>query len=289
MHILRLSHRLTRYMGGVLASIATAAALMVTPVAHADTGQSPALPTGNLLRPAVVTKQIREDSSKNPIIWTGSALDIPGLNSGFHTVLERNGMSFYEWSPLVTSLQDPNMAIFDYIDKYTPSFGAYVDKVMKDTGAKKVNIVTYSQGGLITAAWMRQGDNAKKVDKVANISGVMNGSPLAKLGPILPNNCLGIGTCQNLNPDNEFIKRTTNPIALPGIEYLNIDSRADIVAGPYTNSLMTGSGDYQNVLTEDLCPGQYAEHTTLSFMPIVQESIVQFFRGQTVAPKCSII
>lgn len=288
MNILAFSQGFARRTGTVLASIATAAALMVTPTAQAENAQSPALPT-NLVRPAVVTKQIREDSSKNPIIWAGSALDVPGLNSGFRTVLERNGMSFYEWSPLMTSIQDPTMAIFDYIDKYTPSFGAYVDTVMKKTGAKKVNIVTFSQGGLITAAWMRQGENAQKVDKVANISGVMNGSPLAKLGPLVPGNCLGIGTCQNLNPDNEFIKRTTNPIALPGIEYLNIDSRIDVVAGPYTNSLMSGSGDYQNVLTEDLCPGQFSGHGTMSFMPVVQESIVQFFRGQTVAPKCSIL
>lgn len=147
-------------------------------------------------------------------------------------------------------------------------------------------MVTYSQGGLIAAGWMRENNNAEIVDKVVNISGLLNGTPIGEVASYLPGNCLGIGTCQGFNPKGEFIGEITTPGALPGVEYLNIDSRTDILAGPYTNNLMTGAGEYQNVLTEDLCTGQFNAHMSLGGSLIVHEAIVQFFRGQEVAPSC---
>lgn len=269
-----------------LAVTATAAA-MVAPSAHANTIQSPSIPALTDQTPVRTTPQVREDSSHLPVIWVGSSIDVPGINTRVRSLFENSGLSFYEWAPLAVTFTDPNVGLFDKMSKYIPSLDAYVKQVMAETGAPKVNIITFSQGGPITAGWLRQNNGASVVDKVVNISALVNGSPLAQAATHLLFDCLGMGTCQDLNPESAYIKSVTQPTsALPGIEYLNIDSRADTFAGPYTNNIMTGPGDYQNVLTEDLCPGQFVDHLFIGSHPVVHEAIVQFIRGQEVAPSC---
>ena len=41
--------------------------------------------------------------------------------------------------------------------------------------------------------------------------------------------------------------------ALPGIKYFNITTRWDENAFPYTTNLMTGRGDYENLVTQKQC------------------------------------
>ncbi|AWB82252.1 hypothetical protein C3B44_07700 [Corynebacterium yudongzhengii] len=272
----------------IAAATLALAASFAAPAAGANTIQSPSYPDQLGGTPPAVTAQVREDSSNLPVVWVGSALDFPGINTRARSYFEKNGLRFFEWAPLAVTATDPNVGVFDHINKYTPSLNAYIDDVLRQTGAPKVNLVTFSQGGLISAVWQRQGNNASKVDKVVNISGLVHGSPAAQLAnQLLPGGCLGIGTCQDLDPNSDVIHFITNPTeALPGIEYLNIDSRADIVAGPYTNNLMFGDGDYQNVLIEDMCPFQQVDHPLMGFHHAVHEMIVQFFRGQDVKPHC---
>lgn len=250
--------------------------------------ESPAVPDALLAPPAPVTEQVTKDSSALPVIWVGGSTDFPQLNSRVRTYIERSGMKFFEWDPIMVTLDDPDVKLFDHLEKYMPSLDSFVKQVLQETGAPKVNLVTYSQGGAITAGWTRMYDGAKVVEKIVNISGLVNGSPVAGVGTkAISEDCLGFGTCVDFIPEGEYVRSITEQgNALPGIEYLNVESRMDLFAAPYTNGLMTGPGNYRNVLTEDLCPGDVGTHLLLPQKQIVHQSIVQFFRGQEVRPAC---
>lgn len=232
---------------------------------------------------------VREDSSDLPVVYAGGAIDTPILSAGIKKRVEDAGMTFYDWSPLVTSTESDEIYLFDHLEKYMPSLDAIVNKALAESGKDKVNLITYSQGGAIAAGWLRDFDGAARVDKVANISGLSNGSPIAGIGTKLTKDCLGFGTCQDFVPEGDYIKKIQTPnSAFEGIEYLNIESRADVFAFPYTNGLMVGEGDYQNILIEDYCPEQLSGHILLPQKPAVQLSIIQFFRGEEIAPDCSV-
>lgn len=81
---------------------------------------------------AKVTQQVREDSSKLPVIWVGGSIEYPGINTRARSYFENHGLDFYEWNPMAATIQDPNLGVFDKIKKYSPNLNAYVRQIMAE-------------------------------------------------------------------------------------------------------------------------------------------------------------
>lgn len=226
------------------------------------------------------------DTSNLPVVYLSGANDISFLNSDIKENIVNAGMQFFEWDPLATSIKgEPKL--YDHMDGYANSVDAFVKDVLKQTGAKKVNIITYSQSGLINQNWMRNHGGAQYVAKVINYSGLLQGSPLATIATNLTGDCLGFGTCLDFNPYGFVAELNKNGEAVPGVTYYNLTSRYDEMAMPYQiNFMYAPTGNYKNVLLQDYCPADRSGHLGLPHAAGTMSITIQALKGQPLKPKC---
>ena len=194
------------------------------------------------------------DTSSLPVVYLSGANDVALLNSDVKKNITAAGMQFFEWDPLKTSLKE-SPTLYDHMDAYAESVDAFVKSVLKKTGAKKVNIITYSQSGLINQSWMKNHGGAQY--------------------------CLGFGTCVDFDPWGPVVTRLNeNGEALAGIIYYNLTSKYDEMAMPYQiNFMYSPTGNYKNVLLQDYYPAERAGHLMVPHAKSTKTLTIQMLKG----------
>lgn len=228
------------------------------------------------------------DSHALPLIYMAGNDDYSKNNRALRRYFERQGLDLYDWYP--TEITDQaNIRKFQHPEWYVSSIDGFIKKVMRETGSPKVNIMTFSQGGLIAANWMKNHGGAQYVDQVVNISAVLQGTPTATIGEELVPGCLGIQGCSAMRPESAFITQLNTPRDnIPGIQYTNITTKYDELAAPYSVNFMYDEGDYQNILIQDYCPGLPLEHTVMMRTRLVWSMALQALKGDNIAPLCTL-
>lgn len=151
---------------------------------------------------------------------------------------------------------------------------AFVDRVLAATGARKVDVVGHSQGGMMPNYYLKRLGGAAKVDSLValgptnhgtTLSGLVNlGEALNILGfvnhffdfvglPGLHQQEAGSAFQKNLWQDGDTV---------PGPRYVVIASKYDAVASPYTNSFLRG-GNVTNITLQDQCADNRVGHVGL--------------------------
>ncbi|WP_372405927.1 esterase/lipase family protein [Streptomyces luteireticuli] len=167
---------------------------------------------------------------------------------------------------------------------YTPGIGGqgpivksagevstFVDKVLKSSGAKKVDLVGHSQGGgPLPRYYLNFMNGAAKVDKLVGIAPDNHGSTasgLATLGRMVP----GVGKAMSIAvPGVEdqmvgsaFLKKlNSKPDTVPGVKYTVISTKYDEIATPWQTQRLSGP-NVRNVLVQDLCKLDVSEHVAI--------------------------
>ena len=220
------------------------------------------------------------DTSSLPVVYLSGANDVALLNSDVKKNITAAGMQFFEWDPLKTSLKE-SPTLYDHMDAYAESVDAFVKSVLKKTGAKKVNIITYSQSGLINQSWMKNHGGAQYVAKVINYSGLLQGSPFGAIATNFTGNCLGFGTCVDFDPWGPVVTRLNeNGEALAGIIYYNLTSKYDEMAMPYQiNFMYSPTGNYKNVLLQVYYPADRAGHLMVPHAKSTKTLTIQMLKG----------
>lgn len=167
------------------------------------------------------------------------------------------------------------------VESSVAELAAFVDRVRTATGASKVDMIGWSQGGLLPIAYIKQAGGGDKVAHYVGWAQSSNGTTgsgldslskaIGALGFIPPQyavlNAQGV---QDQFAGSPFITNLAS-IPLPaGPKYTSIFSTYDELLPPYTNGVLPAPA--HNVHIQDYCPfdltghiGMYLDDPTLQF------------------------
>jgi len=111
---------------------------------------------------------------------------------------------------------------------------SFVDDVLSDTGAAKVDIVCHSEGGLVARYYVKSLGGSAFVDDLVTISTPHRGTTVAQIGPGMASRQMEVG--------NPFLRELDSGDPLPGnVEYTALFSHADEIVLPGKNGFFDGA------------------------------------------------
>ncbi|EXG82627.1 esterase/lipase family protein [Cryptosporangium arvum] len=168
---------------------------------------------------------------------------------------------------------------------------AFVDRVLRATGAAKVDVVGHSQGGLMPHYYLERLGGAPKVRTFVALAPSNHGTDLNGLiGAARSLNLLGFANraLTSFNLAGLVQQETGSAFqrglfadgdTVPGPRYAVITSNRDTVVTPYTNAFLTGP-NVTNVLLQDQCPDDRVGHVGLFLdSPAIQNVVNQLGDG----------
>ena len=206
------------------------------------------------------------------------------------------------WSTLAPVLADQGYCVFalNYGDNATGpvadsarELAPFVDAVLAATGAKEVDVVGHSQGGMMPRYWIQFLGGAKKVDDLVGIAPSNHGTQ----GLIVP---LGEGTttglvggtqtpcqaCVEQQAGSPFLQElNAHGDTVRGVDYTVISTRYDEVVTPYTSQFLAGDASaVTNLTIQDLCPADPIEHDQTPNDPVVHQLVTAALEADGPAP-----
>jgi len=148
----------------------------------------------------------------------------------------------------------------------------FVDKVLDLTGARKVDIVGHSQGGMMPRHYLKFLGGAAKVQRLVGLAPSNHGTDLnglaslatdvgvvgnvvQKLCPACTDQIVGSGFLTTLNAGGDTVL---------GVTYTVIATKFDEIVTPFTSSFLRGP-DVKNITLQDVCPRNITLHLGISF------------------------
>ncbi|HET8756187.1 MAG TPA: alpha/beta fold hydrolase [Solirubrobacteraceae bacterium] len=149
------------------------------------------------------------------------------------------------------------------IDQSADKLAAFIDEVLRRTGAAKVSLVGHSQGGMLGRYVARYRGKLGVIDDIVGLAPSSHGTtnplapPLGGLGcPACAEQAAGSAFMQKLNAGEE---------APPPPSYTVISTRYDEVVTPYRSQALDGA---TNVVLQDRCPEDITDHVGIIYDPI---------------------
>lgn len=140
-------------------------------------------------------------------------------------------------------------------DRSARQVAAFADRVLRATGARKVDFVGHSQGGAIAQLFTQLPGRAAQVDTIVGLSSPNRGhSRTGSITDRLPARAPGEN---NWGPTH------------PTIRYVNLATRYDEISTPYPVTLMPPGPNITNTLVQDVCPKSTIGHVGMAYSPTV--------------------
>ncbi|MFB8279368.1 esterase/lipase family protein [Nocardia colli] len=166
------------------------------------------------------------------------------------------------------------------IDESSSELKQFVDRVRAATSTERVDLLSWSEGTLVSAGYLQFLGGASAVDQSINLAPIWNGtaitdpldSPLSILGvpgdvyQALDPTC---AACADLRTGSDFINRLqASDVYAPNVHYTNIVTTTDIQVQPYTSGVRPAP-NATNIVLQDICPVNRAGHLSVSVDPTV--------------------
>ena len=185
------------------------------------------------------------------------------------------------------------------MEQSAKELGAFVKKVLKKTGARKVDIVGHSEGSLMPNYWVKFMGGAKKVDRYVGLTPLWDGTEFFGVGTMhemgeesgMSAEVAGLvaqmcGSCPQFIRGSDFIEKMNEggTPAVPGVTYTMIMTRHDELVQPYTSGVLEG---HTNIVVQDVCPEDFADHGGVAYDPISQQLVLNALDpGRAQEPYC---
>ena len=167
---------------------------------------------------------------------------------------------------------------------------AFVDRVLAATGANKVDLVGHSEGTVMPQYYLKFRGGAAKVDKYVAISALYHGTTLDGVGTLIhaleaANPQMSgqfsdafahfCGSCEEFLAGSPFLKHLYRDgvYAVPGVTYTSIMTKYDELVTPYTSGRLNAP-NATNIVIQNQCPIDFAEHAAVAYDPIVGQDIL---------------
>jgi triacylglycerol esterase/lipase EstA (alpha/beta hydrolase family) len=146
-----------------------------------------------------------------------------------------------------------------------------VDNVLARTGAAKVDIVGWSQGGMMPRYYLKNLGGASKVNALVGLAPSNHGTSLdglATLAGYFPGALDLVGSvcpaCQDQVRGSAFITAlNAGGDTVPGVRYTVIQSKYDEVVTPYRSAFLSGS-NVTNITLQDQCILDFGDHLSMT-------------------------
>lgn len=142
------------------------------------------------------------------------------------------------------------------------SVAAFVDDVLAATGAEQVDVVAFSQGGLVLRTALRLDGLADRVGTAVLIAPTFHGTTSALLEGV-PG--LACPACADQSAGSALLAELAAGGDLDGdVRYATISSRDDVVVTPTDAQSPAGPADrVTSLIVQDECPGVRVDHLAL--------------------------
>ncbi|KAA5825872.1 triacylglycerol lipase [Saccharopolyspora hirsuta] len=120
-------------------------------------------------------------------------------------------------------------------ERSAAELGAFVDRVLAETGAEQVDIVNHSMGGLVSRWYLKELGGHAKVAHWASLAGANHGTTAASA-------CLVNASCREMVPGSAFEQQLNSGDETPGdTAYATWYSPCDGVILPYESTAVDGA------------------------------------------------
>jgi triacylglycerol esterase/lipase EstA (alpha/beta hydrolase family) len=171
------------------------------------------------------------------------------------------------------------VVVADLPDRGTGEMDASVralGRTVAATGARKVDLVGYSAGGIVVRSWLRQAGNAARARHVVLLGSPNHGAELATLaGTVDPSLCAA--TCADLAAGSSFLTRlNAGDETPPGPDYVSVWTQRDQTVTPPDSARLQGA---VNVRVQDVCADAAFDHGGLVRDPLALGLVVRAVEG----------
>lgn len=191
-----------------------------------------------------------------------------------HGTFESSTQNFAALAPYLLSqgycvyaLNYGNNATGDINDS-AEELSTFVDFVLAQTGAAKVDIVGHSQGGLMPRDYINNFNGAGKVGKLVGLSPSNHGTT----NSFAPSGGTCVACVQQVY-QSDFIHSVNDAgETRAGIFYTVIETKYDEVVTPYSSAFLNdgrNNSQVTNVLLQNNCPADVDDHIATAYDPIV--------------------
>lgn len=143
----------------------------------------------------------------------------------------------------------------------------FIDGVLATTGARKVAVVGHSQGGMMPRWVIRFLGGKSRIAELVGFSPSNHGTET----PVAPLLALtgGCDACSQQTAGSRFLRKLNRGDETPGkISYTVIQTRWDEIVTPYTSAFLDGRFKTTNVLLQEACPANTADHVFIPTDPV---------------------
>lgn len=174
------------------------------------------------------------------------------------------------------------------------TLAAYVQHVLRSTGARKVDLVGHSQGAMLAEYYAKLLGGARFVHDVVGLSPSTRGTTLGGfefLANAIPgaNAVLAAGCAACVDQENgsaALRPLDTGTIAQAGVNYTTIETLNEFVVTPLGSSFIPEPG-VTNDYVQASCPFDPVDHVNLPYDPVVLQLIANALDPTTAqSPNC---
>ncbi len=150
-----------------------------------------------------------------------------------------------------------------------------VNSVLARTGASKVDLVGWSQGGMMPRYYINNLGGAAKVNMLVGLAPSNYGTTLDGLATLVTNlGLLGLTTalisitcqaCTQQLQGSPFLASLDRSPTVPGVKYVVIETKGDEVVTPYTNAFLPAAANVQNITLQNQCRQDASDHLSISY------------------------
>jgi triacylglycerol esterase/lipase EstA (alpha/beta hydrolase family) len=156
----------------------------------------------------------------------------------------------------------------------------FVDRVLAATGARRVDLVGHSQGGMMPRYYLRHLGGAGRVRTLVGLAPSNHGTTaggLFTLGSHFPGANAFFGycvACEQQQAGSPFLTAlNAGGETVRGVRYTVIESEYDEVVTPYTSAFLSGLG-VRNILLQAQCPLDKGEHLSMPYDHIADADVL---------------
>ena len=152
---------------------------------------------------------------------------------------------------------------------------SFVNQVLTKTGASKVDLVGWSQGGMMPRYYINDLGGASKVNMLVGLAPSNYGTTVDGLTTLVSDfGLLGVATavlsvtceaCVQQLQGSSFLANLNTTPTVSSVKYVVIETKGDDVVTPYTNALLLAASNVQNILLQNQCPQDASDHISIAY------------------------